>query len=109
MGSVLSSARTMPSAIRELNHHPGRKEWQASEFANKIHWTKEARAWDQAKRAQVLSAVRKFVEGKTFDANQTERKFRIPQVDEGHYSGPSLLALLEVLLAFETFYNRSER
>lgn len=94
---------------KDLKHETSKNELQASDFAHRIYWTNEARGWDQTKRRRVLIAVREFVERKTFDANQAGRKFHIPQVDKSLHSGPSLLALIEVLRALEAFYDRWEK
>lgn len=69
----------------------------------RMYWTKVAYAWDPARRALVAELVRGTVAVPEFENTMLERRFHVDGLDEQAHSGASLLALLEVLRAIESF------
>lgn len=67
----------------------------------RLYWTKTALTWDPARRRQVLEAVRRRIQAQDFEPNPLQRRYRVPEVDGSAHAGLSLLALQEVLEAFE--------
>lgn len=74
---------------------------QAAPFSYRVYWTREVRAWDAARRGRARAAAQEVVGAPGFEANLLRRRFRIPAVDDSRHSGASLVALIEVLQAFE--------
>ena len=65
-----------------------------------VYWTKQARAWQDARRAAVLRAVQAVIAQPDFLLNAYERRYRVPGLDAQSHSGASLAALEKVLQAF---------
>lgn len=74
---------------------------EAASFSYRVYWTREVRMWDSGRRHQVRAAVEKVVHAPDFEANAFARRFRVPIVDELSHAGASLVALVQVLGAFE--------
>ncbi|MGQ0605102.1 MAG: hypothetical protein ACT4QE_25775 [Anaerolineales bacterium] len=70
------------------------------DFSYTVFWTKQARAWDAARRAAVREAVRAVMVGPDFLLNAYERRYIVPGLDAQQHSGASLAALEKVLQAF---------
>jgi len=69
-------------------------------YSYRVYWTKQARAWDAARRRSVLEAVRRVTTAETFEPNSFERRYRAEGL-AGEHSGASLLALIQVLEALD--------
>jgi predicted PurR-regulated permease PerM len=71
------------------------------EYSYTIFWTKQAREWDAARRAAVLSAVTQATARPGFEANDYERRYTVAGLDDQAHAGASLVALEKVLRAME--------
>ena len=72
------------------------------DYVYRISWTKLAREWEAARRTQVAEAVRLVMARPDFEKNPIERRFEVPELDDGlAHSGASLLALADVLRALD--------
>lgn len=74
---------------------------EAASFSYRVYWTREVRTWDSGRRRRVRAAVEEVVDAPDFKANAFARRFRVPAVDELNHAGASLVALVQVLEAFE--------
>jgi len=70
------------------------------DYSYRVFWTKQARSWDAARRRSTLATLRTLTASDTFEPNAFERRHRVEGVD-GEHSGASLLALVQVLEAFD--------
>jgi hypothetical protein len=71
------------------------------EFSYTIYWTKQVRRWDAGRRAAAQQALRQALAQPGFEANDYERRYRVPEIDDAAHAGASLTALAKVLQAFE--------
>jgi hypothetical protein len=71
-------------------------------YAYRIGWLKEARVWDERRRAAVAEGLHTVLGASAFSPNEYRRLYRVPALDESLHAGASLLALHQVLLALET-------
>lgn len=69
------------------------------EFSYTIFWTKQARQWEAARRQTVGAALDQVLAQPGFEANDYERRYRVPGLDDQAHAGASLLALRKVLQA----------
>lgn len=74
---------------------------EAASFSYRVYWTREVRSWDPGRRRRARAAVEELVQSPDFEANVLARRFRVPVVDESGHAGASLVALVQVLQAFE--------
>lgn len=74
---------------------------EAASFSYRVYWTREVRSWAPGRRRQARAAVEELVQSPAFEANMLARRFRVPAVDESKHAGASLVALVQVLQAFE--------
>ena len=74
---------------------------EAASFSYRVYWTREVRLWDPGRRQRARAAVEELVQSPGFEANMLGRRFRVPVVDESSHAGASLVALIQVLQAFE--------
>ena len=72
------------------------------DFSYTIYWTKQVRAWDAGRRADVSAALEHVVAQPDFEANTYARRYTVPGLDGQAHAGLSLLALRKVLAAFVT-------
>jgi len=70
------------------------------DYSYRVFWTKQARSWDAARRRSILAATRTLTASETFNPNVFERRYQVEGMD-GEHSGASLLALIQVLEAFD--------
>ena len=70
------------------------------DYSYRVFWTKQARGWDVARRRSILGAARALTASEAFEPNTFERRYQVEDVD-GDHSGASLLALIQVLEAFD--------
>ncbi len=78
------------------------------DYSYRVYWTKMARSWSPERRRAVREAVRARVEGDEFEANAFERRYRVEALGDGVHAGASLLALLEVIDALQTYEDREQ-
>ena len=71
------------------------------EFSYIIFWTKQARQWDAARRQAVASALETVLGGPGFEANDYQRRYLVPGLDDQRHAGASLKALKKVLQGLE--------
>ncbi len=71
-----------------------------ADFSYTVFWTKQARQWDTAQRAALLTAVQQVLDAPDFSPNEYERRYRVPGLDTQAHAGASLVALRRVLEAF---------
>jgi hypothetical protein len=71
------------------------------DFSYTVFWTKQARAWDAARRAAVREAVRAVLARPDFLRNAYERRYTVSGLDAQPHSGASLVVLEKVLQAFD--------
>lgn len=71
------------------------------DFSYTIYWTKTARLWDAARRAEAAQAVAAILAQPGFEANDYQRRYPVPGLDDQAHAGASLVALRKVLAAFE--------
>jgi hypothetical protein len=73
-------------------------------FSLRIYWTKMTRKWSAARRQSVRQQVLTITQNPDFNNNMVEKRYTLPldDIPEQTHSGASLLALLEVLAAFDT-------
>ncbi len=74
----------------------------AASFSYRVYWTREARLWDAGRRRRARAAVEEVVRAPDFEANVLARRFRVPELDGSSHAGASLVALIQVLQAFES-------
>jgi len=77
-------------------------------LAYTFYWTKQARSWDDQRRALVKLAVGGLIGSEGFVPNPSLRRYQVPGLDESAHAGASLVALLRVLEAFEQFEDQAE-
>lgn len=65
--------------------------------AYSFYWINQARAWDSSRRTVILGVLLETLAAPEFEANLYERRYRVPEIDEGSHSGTSLAALAHVL------------
>lgn len=70
------------------------------EFAYTVYWTKQARQWKIERRAALQTALDHVLRQAGFEANDYERRYSVPGLDDLGHAGASLLALKKVLAAF---------
>jgi hypothetical protein len=70
------------------------------DYSYRVFWMKQARGWDAAQRRSVLAATRALAASADFEPNAFARHYRVEGV-AGEHSGASLLALIQVLEAFD--------
>jgi hypothetical protein len=70
-------------------------------FAYRIGWMTEVRTWDAVRRAAMADELRPVLGAPDFVANAYDRRYRVPALDAGLHAGASLVALQQVLQAFE--------
>ncbi|MGH2626764.1 MAG: hypothetical protein ACRDHY_08965 [Anaerolineales bacterium] len=87
--------------IRRLLHPRAGLPPQAAPFSYRVYWTREVRSWDPGRRRRARAAVQEVLGAPGFEANLLERRFRVPLVVDSSHAGASLVALNEVLQAFE--------
>ena len=90
----------MREAMRRLLRRDQGGDDPAPGFSYAVHWTKEAGAWDRAKRAAVKRALEGLIADPAFEPTEFERRYTIVSVDDRPHAGGSLLALHKVLQAF---------
>lgn len=73
------------------------------DFGFRIYWTKMATKWDMARIREMKTRVIAVTQQPDFEKNLIERRFRVEGLDEQAHSGASLLALIDVLNALETY------
>lgn len=73
------------------------------DFGFRIYWTKMATQWDMVRLREVRKQVLTVTQQPDFEKNLIERRFRVEGLDVQAHSGASLLALIEVLNALETY------
>ncbi|MBI5931856.1 MAG: hypothetical protein HY862_21280 [Chloroflexi bacterium] len=73
------------------------------DFGFRIYWTKMATKWDMARIRDMRARVIAVTQQPDFEKNLIERRFKVEGLDELAHSGASLLALIEVLNALETY------
>ncbi len=73
------------------------------DFGFRIYWTKMATKWDMGRVRDMKTRVIEATQQPDFEKNLIERRFRVEGLDEQAHSGASLLALIEVLNALETY------
>ncbi len=73
------------------------------DFGFRIYWTKMATQWDMARICEMKAQVIAVTQQPDFEKNLIERRFRVEGLDEQAHSGASLLALIDVLNALETY------
>jgi hypothetical protein len=66
-------------------------------------WMKEVRSWDAVRRASVAEALRFILAAPGFIPNAFDRRYQVLGLDDGLHAGASLVALLQVLQAFELY------
>ncbi len=97
---------TIREALRRLFGEPDTRQAKPAaapdrvEYSYRVFWTKQARSWDAARRRSALASARTLAASGTFEPNAFERRYRVEGVD-GEHSGASLLALIQVLEAFD--------
>jgi hypothetical protein len=69
------------------------------DFSYTVYWTKQARGWDEARRAAVRAALRNVMSQPGFEANTYQRRYRVEGLDDVAHAGASLMALKKVLNA----------
>ncbi|NIM93504.1 MAG: hypothetical protein GTO18_07315 [Anaerolineales bacterium] len=92
---------TVRKAIRRLGKKEAMDERESSEFAYRIFWTQEVINWDNQRRRMVKDATNEVLNKPDFESNLVERRYSVPGLDAGKYAGASLVALNDVLIAFE--------
>jgi len=70
-------------------------------FAYRVAWTKEARTWDAGRRAVIAESLGHVIRSAGFLANDYDRRYLVPGLDDSRHSGASLVALGDVLEALE--------
>lgn len=88
--------------IRRLVTREGEAGASPSEFSYTVHWTGLVQSWDDRRRRDTLTALRRALEDAEFLPTEFERKYLVPEVDDAPHAGASLMALLRVLEALET-------
>ena len=68
-------------------------------FAYRIHWLAQARTWTPARRAEVLSPLRRLTSSPSFQPVEGGRIYEIPELDSQKHAGASLAELMTVLEA----------
>ena len=76
---------------------PGSAAW----FSYRVFWTREVRGWDADRRQTLSAAVRRVTGSQGFVANELGRRYTVEGLDGTAHSGASLMALRQVLEAFE--------
>ena len=71
-----------------------------ADYSYRVYWTKQVRDWDAIRRRSILLAARLVAASEAFEPNAFERRSRVEGVD-GEHSGASVLALIQVLEAFD--------
>jgi hypothetical protein len=71
------------------------------EFSYIIFWTNQARQWDTARRRSVADALAVVLGGPGFEANDYQRRYHVPGLDDQRHAGASLMALSKVLESME--------
>jgi hypothetical protein len=77
------------------------------DFSYTIYWTKTARGWDEQRRSAMAEAVLAIMAQPGFEANDYERRYRVPGLDDLAHAGASLVALRKVLAALESEASQS--
>ena len=72
-------------------------------YSYRIYWTKMVREWPIEKRKEVVGKLAQVLGADDFEPNTLERRFSVDGLDSGKHAGASLLALREVLQAFDKF------
>jgi hypothetical protein len=70
------------------------------DFSYTVFWTRQARQWDQPRRASVQAALKTVLARPDFLNNAFARTYTVPGLDDQAHAGASLLALDKVLDAF---------
>jgi hypothetical protein len=71
------------------------------EFSYAVFWIKQARQWDAARRQAISAALRDVLSQPGFEANDYQRRYRVPGLDDQAHAGASLVALGQVLAALD--------
>jgi hypothetical protein len=79
------------------------------EYSYVIHWTKQVRGWDTARRAAVQAALSAAIDQPGFEPNAYERRYRVPGLDDQAHAGASLVALGNILAAFRDEETRTTK
>lgn len=101
------------TAIREMIRRLMGREEPAEEIPQDyiftVHWLKEARTWDQAKRVEVLDALNELMGDPAFQAESPTLKYGLDLIDDVQHTGASLAALQRVLEALDTQQQQEEQ
>ena len=74
----------------------------------RIFWTKITREWELDKIKAIREKVIAVAQAPDFRKNPIERQYTVEGLDEYAHSGASLLALIDVLNALESYYETNE-
>jgi hypothetical protein len=77
------------------------------EYSYVIHWTKQVRGWDAARRATIQTSLSATIDQPGFEPNAYLRRYRVPGLDDQAHAGASLVALGNILAAFRDDESRS--
>ncbi len=69
----------------------------------RLFWTKTALTWDEPHRQTIGQRVSAVIAAPDFERNALERRFAVEGLDAQAHSGASLVALVEVLHALDSF------
>jgi len=82
--------------------------FERADYAYRVFWTKQARQWTVDRRQSVLAAANAVAASVAFEPNPFERRYGVAGVDGAH-SGASVMALIQVLEAFDAGATESAR
>jgi hypothetical protein len=77
------------------------------DYSYVIHWTKQVRGWDAARRATIQTALTATIDQPGFEPNAYLRRYRVLGLDDQAHAGASLVALGNILAAFRDDESRS--
>ena len=79
-----------------------------SDYAYTLYWTRLTMDWDPVRRSEIASSVEAVVSEPSFRPNESYRVYSVPDLDGSAHSGASLLALMQVLTAFERIESQGD-
>lgn len=85
----------------QTGHESQNSDPRPSDYAYTLYWARQLQGWEAERRAEIASSVEAVVTEPDFRPNEFYRVYSVPGLDESAHSGASLLALLNVLAAYE--------
>jgi len=79
-----------------------------SDYAYTLYWARLVQGWGAERRAQIALSVEAVISSRGFRPNEFYRTYSVPGLDEIAHAGASLLALQQILAAYDRAESRGD-